>query len=142
MRFKFSLPNQVQVKAMYQPWEAAMGPAEIAKAVRLAEEAGFDKVNVGEHFVMPQANVELTGAHHLESTTALGFVAGLAPTVRLMSMITLVALQNPIRLAKRWATLDWLSGGRAEMCAAVGWIKEEFDVLGVPFEKRGRLCDE
>src|SRR3546814_6214987 len=45
-------------------------------------------------------------------------------------------------LAKAWSTLDWLSGGRATAVVAVGWLKEEFDLLGVPFHERGAMTDE
>jgi len=51
-------------------------------------------------------------------------------------------LQNPIVQAKAWATLDWLSGGRAVAAVGVGWLEEEYKILGVPFHERGRLCDE
>src|SRR3546814_8627953 len=44
--------------------------------------------------------------------------------------------------AKAWSTLDWLSGGRATAVVAVGWLKEEFDLLGVPFHERGAMTDE
>ena len=44
--------------------------------------------------------------------------------------------------AKAWSTLDFLSGGRAEALFGVGWLKEEFDMLGVAFNARGRMADE
>jgi hypothetical protein len=57
-------------------------------------------------------------------------------------VITILPLQNPIVQAKAWATLDWFSAGRATAVVAVGWLKEVFDLLGVPFHERGRMCDE
>jgi probable F420-dependent oxidoreductase len=45
-------------------------------------------------------------------------------------------------LAKEVATLDYLSGGRFELGIGVGWLKEEFEALGVPFERRGKRADE
>jgi alkanesulfonate monooxygenase SsuD/methylene tetrahydromethanopterin reductase-like flavin-dependent oxidoreductase (luciferase family) len=62
--------------------------------------------------------------------------------VKLGSNITILPLQHPIVQAKLWATLDWLSGGRAVMMVGVGWMEEEYDMLGVPFHERGALCDE
>jgi hypothetical protein len=51
-------------------------------------------------------------------------------------------LHNPIVAAKQIATFDWLSGGRALTTVGVGWLKEEYDTIGVPFTKRGRMADE
>jgi hypothetical protein len=62
--------------------------------------------------------------------------------MRVGSNITLLALQNPIVQAKMWAVLDWVSGGRADINIGVGWLQEEFDILGVDFRKRGRIVDE
>ena len=45
-------------------------------------------------------------------------------------------------LAKEVATLDYLSGGRIELRIGVGWLKEEFEALGIPFERRGKRADE
>ena len=49
---------------------------------------------------------------------------------------------NPLVLAKELATLDQLSGGRVELGLGVGWLKEEFEALGVPWERRGARNDE
>jgi probable F420-dependent oxidoreductase len=53
-----------------------------------------------------------------------------------------VPQRQPILLAKQWATLDVLSGGRTIFGAGAGWLEEEFAALGVPFQDRGRRCDE
>jgi probable F420-dependent oxidoreductase len=45
-------------------------------------------------------------------------------------------------LAKELATLDRLSGGRVELGLGVGWLREEFVALGVPWERRGKRNDE
>jgi probable F420-dependent oxidoreductase len=50
--------------------------------------------------------------------------------------------RNPLVLAKEVATLDYLSGGRIELGIGVGWLKEEFEALGIPFERRGKRADE
>jgi probable F420-dependent oxidoreductase len=142
MKFVFSFPNSTHVTSFVQPWEMAMDHAAIAKSLQLAEAAGFNKVTLGEHFIMPKENVKNTGAHYFDATTGLAFAAGVTKTMRVASGITIVPIQNPIHMAKRWATLDFLSGGRAEMNAAVGWIEREYDLLGASYKDRGKLCDE
>lgn len=72
----------------------------------------------------------------------LAFVAAAAPTLRLGTCILIVPQRNPLVLAKELATLDYLSGGRVELGLGVGWLKEEFEALGVPWERRGARNDE
>jgi probable F420-dependent oxidoreductase len=56
--------------------------------------------------------------------------------------VIILPLRDPFVLAKQVATLDHMSGGRIELGIGVGWLKEEFEALGVPFEKRGPRSDE
>ncbi len=72
----------------------------------------------------------------------LAFAAAAAPTLRLGTCILIVPQRNPLILAKELATLDRLSGGRVELGLGVGWMREEFDSLGVPWERRGARNDE
>ena len=62
--------------------------------------------------------------------------------MRLGTCILIVPQRNPLVLAKELATLDQLSGGRVELGLGVGWLQEEFDALGVPWERRGARNDE
>jgi probable F420-dependent oxidoreductase len=72
----------------------------------------------------------------------LAYVAAVAPTLRLGTCILIVPQRNPVVLAKELATLDHLSGGRVELGIGVGWLKEEFDALGLPWDRRGARTDE
>ena len=77
-----------------------------------------------------------------DATTAQAFLAGATSRIRPLSMVTLLPLHHPIVAAKAIATLDWFSGGRALIAIGIGWDAEEFDILGVPFAKRGQRADE
>src|ERR1700683_5343869 len=132
----------MHVVAMTQPWEHALNGADIARAARVADELGYWKLLTGEHFIIPKSHVPLSGDHYLHSVAALSFVANAAPHMKLSSSVTLLPLQHPIIQAKAWATLDWLSGGRAVALVGVGWLEEKYRMLNVPFHRRGRLCDE
>jgi probable F420-dependent oxidoreductase len=62
--------------------------------------------------------------------------------LRFMTAVMILPQRNPLVLAKEVATLDYLSGGRIELGIGVGWLKEEFEALGIPFERRGKRADE
>jgi probable F420-dependent oxidoreductase len=74
----------------------------------------------------------------------MGLGSGAAPTstLRLGTGILILPQRNPVVLAKELATLDQMSGGRMELGIGVGWLEEEFDVLGIPFAARGRRTDD
>ena len=72
----------------------------------------------------------------------LTYLAARTSTVRLGTAMLLLPQRNPVYVAKEVSTLDWLSGGRVDLGVGVGWLKEEFDALNVPWERRGRRTDE
>ena len=121
---------------------------------RRAEALGFESVWGGEHVVLPDAIASKypyteDGKIPAEPDTPipdpliwLAYVAAAAPTLRLGTCILIVPQRNPLVLAKELATLDLLSGGRVELGLGVGWLKEEFDALGVAWERRGARNDE
>ena len=121
---------------------------------RRAETLGFDSVWGGEHVILPDEIASRypyteDGKIPAEPDTPipdpliwLAFVAAAAPTLQLGTCILIVPQRNPLVLAKELATLDCLSGGRLELGLGVGWLKEEFDALGVAWERRGARNDE
>src|SRR6185312_5647917 len=142
MKFGFTMPNTVRVKALTQAFEVDVtGPDQVAMA-RRAEELGYDVIPIPEHFVVPNTHVELSGPHYFHSTVAQAFIAGATQRIRVMSTVTLLPLQHPVILAKALSTADWMSNGRITVTFGVGWDAEEFKILGVPFHERGRMADE
>lgn len=121
---------------------------------KVAEAVGFESVWGGEHVVMPTTILSpypYTTDGKIPATPEtsipdpliwLAYVAAAAPTLRLGTCILILPQRNPLVLAKELATLDHLSGGRVELGIGVGWMKEEFDALDVPWERRGMRNDE
>ena len=129
----------------------AASAIDIAKR---AEAAGFDSVWGGEHVVMP-AKIEseypytpdgkvpaTPDTQILDPLIWLAYVAAAAPTLQLGTCILVLPQRNPVILAKELSTLDVLTEGRVELGIGVGWMKEEFDAIGVPWERRGARNDE
>ena len=142
MKFQFPLPHMVDIKALTQPWERSVTGADQTRLLKRGEELGYDMISVPEHFIIPNEHLELSGCHYPHAAVAQAYFAGVTSRMRINSAVTLLPLQNPIVTAKALATLDWLSGGRAMVTFGVGWLKEEFDLMGVPFHERGRISDE
>ena len=129
-------------------------PKSALEISRVAEQVGFESVWGGEHVIFPskiESAYPYTSDGKVPATPEtpipdpliwLAYVAAAAPTLRLGTCILIVPQRNPLILAKELATLDYLTGGRVELGLGVGWMKEEFDALGVPWERRGRRNDE
>ena len=133
------------------------GPAATAEHLirfaQRAEELGFFCVTVPDHIIIPKKisstypytlDGRYAGAgHHLEQITVMGFLAGATRKLRLVASVMIAPYRHPVVAAKMLATLDFLSGGRIILGLGVGWMKEEFHLLGAPpFEERGRVTDE
>lgn len=142
MKINLSVPNAMHVAAMTQPWQYTLKGSEIAELVSCADALGFYRAMMGEHFIVPQEHIALSGDHYFHTPVGLSFLAGHTKTMKLSSSISLLPLQSPIVQAKAWSSLDFLSEGRAEPIFGMGWLKEEFDMIGVDFHKRGAMADE
>lgn len=138
---------------------ANTGPAAVdfsytAELVQLAEECGFESLWTVEHVVVPAGyessypysrDGRMPGGEDVpipDPLVWLSMVGAVTSKIRLATGILILPQRNPAVLAKEVATLDVLSGGRVTLGVGVGWLKEEFDALGVPFEERGARTDE
>jgi probable F420-dependent oxidoreductase len=140
--FGMQLPVQSQSTIYVQPWEPAAGPDEMAAVARACESAGFFYVAVCDHTFIPERLAPAMGATWYDTVATLGWLAGVTSSIRLLSHVYVAALRHPLRAAKEFATLDRLSAGRVVCGVGAGHVREEFDLMGPPFEQRGRALDE
>ncbi len=130
-------------------------PALAVELVQAGEEAGFESAWTVEHTVVP-AGYESEYPYSADGKMAggvedlalpdpliwLAYVAAATSRIKLATGIMILPQHNPVVAAKQIASLDHLSGGRVLLGIGVGWLREEFEALGVPFEDRGRRADE
>ena len=127
----------------------------VLEQARFAETAGFDSVWVADHVAFPtkfesKYPYNATGrfpaaldAPLLEPIATMGVLVGATTRIRIGTAALIMAYRNPVLMARMLVTLDQFSGGRIVLGAGVGWLAEEFDVLGAPpFNRRGRVTDE
>jgi len=129
-------------------------PEYLAAVGREAEARGVHGIWVGEHVVTFEQYASSypyaeggkipmpPGSGLLEPFTTLAFLAAVTTSVRLGTAMCLLPQRNPVYCAKEVATVDWLSGGRVDFGVGVGWLREEFEALEVPWERRGDRTDE
>ncbi len=119
--------------------EPVPGPV-LAEAARAAERAGADDLWVSDHLLLPVGSERPPALFH-DPLTVLTWAAAVTSGVGLGTSVLVAPYRHPVVLAKALASLDALSGGRVIAGLASGWMRSEFDALGVPFGERGRRTD-
>ena len=107
-----------------------------------AESLGYDAVFVSDHLCIPPDQTEGSGGRYLDVLATLAFLAGTTERIRLGISVLVVPYRPAVLTAKQVATIQELSGGRMILGVGVGWMKPEFDALGVDKRQRGRITDE
>jgi probable F420-dependent oxidoreductase len=128
-------------------------PENVIRLAKLADKSGFDSLWVLERLLWPispqtqypstpTGNFPQDWQNVLEPLELLCFVAAITEKIYLGTSVIDMLFHNPVILAKRFATLDVISGGRALAGLGLGWSKDEFLASNIPFEQRGRRADE
>jgi len=133
------------------PLALRIGIPELARGL---EAAGFESLWVSDHIVLPTtirsrypfaADGRATWPSetpYLDALVALALAAAVTERVALGTAVLVLPLRNPVEFAKQAASIDVASGGRLSLGVGAGWLAEEFEALGVPFEDRGARLEE
>ena len=121
---------------------------------KLAEEIGFESVWTFEHAIVPndyQSRYPYSAdgkmgvtpeTNFVDPLVALAAIAAQTTTLRLGTGVNILSQANPLYVAKQAASLDFVSNGRFELGVGIGWLREEFQAAGTPFERRGARFDD
>ena len=140
--FGIQLPVQAQSKYFVEPWELSAGPKEVASVAQAADRAGFFYVAVCDHVVIPDDLAPRMSAVWWDTIATLGWLAGLTDHTHLLSSVFNLSYRHPLVSANSFATLDYISNGRAIIGVGAGHVEKEFAALDVDFAKRGPLTDQ
>lgn len=129
-------------------------PNQMIQMAQLAEKLGYESVWTFEHVIVPvdyQSKYPYNASgkmgappetHFIDPLIALTAIAAATSTIRLGTGVNILSQVNPLYMAKQAASLDFMSGGRFMLGVGIGWLREEFEALGVPFERRGARFDD
>ena len=127
---------------------------QIVGLVKLAESLRYESVWTFEHVIVP---IDYESKYPYNSSGKMGMppetnfvdplialtaVAAVTKEIRLGTGVNILSQVNPLYMAKQAASLDFVSNGRFMLGVGIGWLKEEFEALGVPYEKRGARFDD
>ncbi len=133
---------------MYAPAE------DWVELTRAAEAVGFDEVSLSDHTFYPET---LTSKYPYRADgrplfkpqqpwpdvwVMAGALGAVTERIRMATHVYVLPARNPFVVAKAAGTAAWSSGGRVVLGIGAGWMREEFDALGQPFERRGARMEE
>lgn len=137
------------------PVNVGVGSVEnIVGLAQKAESVGIESLWTFEHVIVPEeyeskypySPTGKMGAapdtNFVDPLIALTTIAAHTKRVKLATGVNILPQTNPLLLAKQAASLDFVSGGRFMLGVGIGWLREEFEAMGVPFERRGARFDE
>jgi len=152
---RFAASQEIAMKVGFAIFSTATFNSEAVRFLATkADELGYDSLWMPEHVAFPvgfQSKYPYTpdgsfpGDINLdtpEPISVLHYVAALTKRIRLGTSIVILPLHHPLYIGKQMATLDVLSGGRVVFGVGSGWLKEEFEALGLDFKTRGSRTNE
>ncbi|WP_433264973.1 LLM class flavin-dependent oxidoreductase [Actinosynnema sp. CS-041913] len=117
-------------------------PGVLRDWARTVEGLGFDLLMMSDHVAVTPDVAEQYPAPFYEPFTTLSWLAGVTERITLGTTVLIAPYRHPLLVARMAANLAQLSGGRFVLGVGVGWARQEFEALGVPFRQRGKLTDE
>jgi alkanesulfonate monooxygenase SsuD/methylene tetrahydromethanopterin reductase-like flavin-dependent oxidoreductase (luciferase family) len=117
-------------------------PGMLRGWAQTVEGLGFHLLMVSDHVVITPDVAEQYPPPFYEPFTTLAWLAGITGEIGIGTTVLIVPYRHPLLVARMAANLNRLSGGRLVLGVGVGWARQEFEALGVPFERRGALTDD
>jgi len=119
-----------------------VSPESLARWAGLTEALGYHFVMTSDHVAVTSDVAERYPAPFYEPFTLLGWLAAATRTVEIGTTVIVLPYRHPLEVARMAANADRLSGGRLILGVGAGWARQEFEALGVDFERRGAITSE
>jgi probable F420-dependent oxidoreductase len=142
IRLALATPVVTSLPSAHATWEETGTIEDVARLAETADRLGYHHLTCSEHVGVPASEAPRRGARYWDPLATFGFVAARTQRIRLATNVLVLGYHHPLEIAKRYGTLDMVSGGRLILGVGVGTLQEEFDLLGVPFEDRGPRADD
>ena len=128
-----------------QSWEQAARVEDLAAIVQAADRLGYHYITCSEHVGIPGEAEAYRGSRYYDPLATFGYLAALTTRIHFATYVLVLGYHHPLEIAKRYGTLDVMSGGRVILGLGVGTLRPEFELLGlggVEFTERGKRGDD
>jgi probable F420-dependent oxidoreductase len=141
-RLGITTPVLTLLPDAHSEWEVDASIEDVAAIARRADSLGYDHLTCSEHVVVPTDVAPVRGGRYYDPLATFGYLAAQTSALKLATNVLVLGYHHPLEIAKRYGTLDRISGGRVILGLGVGSLQEEFELLGAPFEDRGARADD
>ncbi|HEX7321648.1 MAG TPA: LLM class F420-dependent oxidoreductase [Mycobacterium sp.] len=142
MRLGLSTPVLVQVPGTASQWESRGDIDDVTRIAVAADELGFEYLTCAEHVAVPAGEAPGRGLTYWDPLATLSYLAARTTQIRLATSVLVLGYHHPLEIAKRYGTLDRISGGRVILGVGVGSLAAEFELLGAHWADRGDRADD
>ena len=142
MKLAIATPVVTNVAGAPLTWEKDASIEEIGRVAETADRLGYHHLTCSEHIGVPSNEADRRGSRYWDPLATFGYVSARTKQIRLATMTLVLGYHHPLAIVKRYGTLDHVSGGRVILGVGVGTLKDEFDLLGAPFDDRGARADD
>ena len=142
MKLGILTPVVTNVAGAPLTWEKDATIEDIGRVAETADRLGYHHLTCSEHIGIPSSEARRRGTRYWDPLATFGYVSARTRQIRLVTMTLVLGYHHPLAIVKRYGTLDHVSGGRVILGVGVGTLKEEFDLLGAPFDDRGARADD
>ena len=141
-KLAISTPVVTMFPGVSADWESTASIEDIARIAETADRLGYHHLTCSEHVALPTVEQARRGTRYWDPLATFGYLAARTQRIRLATSVLVLGYHHPLEIAKRYGTLDKVSNGRLILGVGVGSLKEEFDLIGAPFEDRGPRGDD
>ena len=142
MKLGIATPVVTNVGGAALGWERDATIEDIGGVAEAADRLGYHFLTCSEHIGIPSSEAGRRGARYWDPLATLGYIAARTQRIRLAPMTLVLGYHHPLEIVKHYGTLDHVSKGRVILGVGVGSLREEFDLLGAPFDDRGARGDD
>jgi probable F420-dependent oxidoreductase len=128
---------------VHNSWEETAGFEAVVEIAEAADRLGYHHLTCSEHVAVPAGEIAARrGSRYYDPLATFGYLAARTTFIRFETHVLVLGYHHPFEIAKRYGTLDAITGGRLILGVGVGSLEEEFALLGAPFADRGERADE
>ncbi len=140
--FGLITPVLTMLPRSHAQWERTAGIEEVRQIAALADSLGVHHITCSEHVAIPDHIAAIRGTRYWDPLATFGYLAAHTTTLQFATHVLVLGYHHPLEIAKRYGTLDQVSGGRVILGVGVGSLREEFQLLNANFTDRGALADD
>ncbi len=135
-------PVVTLLPGVHARWEEHGTIEDLAEVARAADRLGYDHLTCSEHVAVPEDVAPARGSRYWDPLATFGYLAAVTERIRFATTVLVLGYHHPLEIAKRYGTLDQVTGGRVVLGLGVGSLEQEFELLGAPFADRGPRADD